>query len=635
MSYAVIPPRGALGEDLPRDLSLLKTGLAPMPTPADTFNQILASSPIPDEVKAEWAPINAAVSGSPLANLNFDEIQKDPSKAINGLAQAMPDVLGNMGIDPGDLGSQLLTIAAGNVGTLVNGQPGPVVHAAIATSASYACLAVGIPPELGTLAVDAVWNGEINENTIEAAGAVTGAIAGGALGCFIGLPPIIGAFIGSIAGKAVGSLMSDVFDVGYESAKKAAQAEWNSLFSSTQNQLTGVRDQYINILMAHRGEYWALFDRIIDNISFQWQVLECNSTYARFPLLWSGSGNVNPYFLYPFTPSLCATPINQNLSRGTGCLNSKGTLPNVLGGGCGAIYGCPYPAFPDMGTNDPYRERVVQAFAAYDIWWVPPEQRQAIDSQWAQFFAQPGNVSTDLKWNNHTMGVFKSLWESPMHSGATSAIPYTKAVENLSRNARQMDIAGYPTNGAVTDYLKKVNYKSAYPSPFAPCPPYVDPKGFNGCQAFPFNAWMTFWSDYRGHCKDYAPRHPNDCEVMCDREVKSTLNAYQAQLLQTMSSALDLRSIQAAAVRIGADLVSSCGVYTGAAAVNANRSSLIKGNLDKAIAQSSTNQSLILNKNQQMRDAVRYGKLKNSFVNYSALAMGGALLGAAMLRGRR
>ena len=51
MNYAVIPPRrslGALGDDMARDLSLLQTGLAPLPTPADTFNQILASSPVPD-----------------------------------------------------------------------------------------------------------------------------------------------------------------------------------------------------------------------------------------------------------------------------------------------------------------------------------------------------------------------------------------------------------------------------------------------------------------------------------------------------------------------------------------------------------------------------------------------------------
>lgn len=634
------------------NLALLKPGGPPMPTPADTFNQILASSPIAADVSAAWAPINDAVKGASALPPNFyEEIQKDPKAAANaavsGLAQTLPDVLGNIGIDPGSYGDQMLTAAAGNLGTLAKGDAAPLLHAAIATSASYACQSIGIPPQLGTLAVDTVWNGQITSGTLEAAGAVAGSIAGAALGSYVGIPPVIGAFVGSILGKSVGDVVADVFGIGGKEARDAMRSEWASVASSIEGQMNGVRDQYINLLIAHRGEYWATFDRIIDNISYQWQSFECNFAHSRFPLLWSGNSNVNPFFLYKYTPSLCGQPINQNLSRGTGCLNTNGILPNITGGGCGAIYGCPYPQFPDMGTNDPYRERVVQAFAAYDIWWVPPEQRQAIDQQWVQYFAQPGDVSPDLKWNTHVMNVYAAQKAQAYEIYHTSApvsaegTAFARRVDSMTAGMKQMLPQGFDKTGKTDAQI------------WDACPPSV-PRGISwrqkdwnsqrqawttkdvplGCALIPYDDWMTYWASYRLHCSALAPNNPKKCEAMCDAEAKSTLTVFQAQLMTTMEAALDLRSIQAAAVRIAGDLVSSGAVYAGAAKVNADRSNLIQGNLTKAFAQNASDQALVLKKNAEMVNAVRYGRTKNTLINGAMLMAGGGLLAAAIMRRR-
>jgi hypothetical protein len=268
----------------------------------------------------------------------------------------------------------------------------------VKTGAAYGCKQLGIPPEIGNITIDAIADGEISEKTLIAAGGLGGAVGGAAICSLIGIPPCIGGYLGGMAGKFVGGAVSDLLHLGMgKSDREAARQARLKLEAGMRGELSGLRTAYINMTLGARAAWWANFDHMIDNLSMQWQAIECAGlppnpsgdtavTYGRIPLLWSGIGTVNPFFLYPFNASTCARPLNQNLSRGTGCLNSRGLLSSVTELGCRQPYGCPYPSFPELGAKDSFDERVVQAFAAYDIWWVPQGGRKAIDDQWPALF---------------------------------------------------------------------------------------------------------------------------------------------------------------------------------------------------------------------------------------------------------
>lgn len=400
MSYASIPSLGALTASGVLNVGASINSSAPqvpgMPalsTPTDTMNQIMASSPDAKSVEGDWAPAMDAAASIGMPNA---EMMGDPGKATAFMMQAMPTVMQAAGITgPAADIAQVASGFAPQVGALVDGHPGPLVMAGIKTGAAYGCQELGIPPDIGNITVDAIAAGEFSEETLIAAGGLGGAVGGSALCSLVGIPPCIGGFVGGTAGKLVGGFVGSALNVGRSSAdKKAAREAQKALEAQAAGQLASIRAQYVDMVRANRGVWWAKFDNVIDNFSLQWQALECNITRVRFPLLWSGTGTVNPYFLYPYAASTCARPPNRNLSKGTGCLNSKGLLSVVTESGCPEPYGCPYPTFPTIGS-DPYNERVLQAFAAYDIWWVPPESRSAIDQLWLDSLPKPNDFPTD------------------------------------------------------------------------------------------------------------------------------------------------------------------------------------------------------------------------------------------------
>ncbi len=389
-------------------------GGLPLPLPSDTLNQIMQSSPVAASIASDWAPAIDAVVRS---GISYDDITKSPGKAIEVMATALPVVLEAAGV--GGTPADIAQIAAGlapQVGELIDGHPGPLVLAGVKTGAAYGCKQLGIPPEIGNITIDAIADGEISEQTLIAAGGLGGAVGGAAICSLIGIPPCIGGYIGGMAGKFVGGAVSDLLHLGMgKSEREAARQARLKLEGAMRGELSGLRNAYINMTLGSRGTWWANFDHIIDNLSMQWQAIECAGlppnpsgdtpvTYGRIPLLWSGIGTVNPFFLYPFSASTCARPLNQNLSRGTGCLNSRGLLSSVTEIGCRQPYGCPYPSFPALGAKDMWEERVVQAFAAYDIWWVPPGSRKAIDDQWPALFPTGDMKPRDLDVRRHQGG---------------------------------------------------------------------------------------------------------------------------------------------------------------------------------------------------------------------------------------
>jgi hypothetical protein len=400
MSYAHIPPLGRVTVDGAISVGVnIKSqvpqvpGMPALATPTDTLNQIMASSPDVASIEGDWAP---AIDAAAKIGMPSSEVMKDPGKAASYMVTALPIVMDAAGVK--GTGADIAQVAAGfapQVGALVDGHPGPLVVAGIKTGAAYGCQQLGIPPDIGNITIDAIASGEFSDQTLIAAGGLGGAVGGSALCSLIGIPPCVGGFVGGAAGKFVGGFVSSALHIGRSSdEKKAAREAARKLEAQAASELNSVRQQYAAMLLPSRGTWWAKFDNIIDNFSLQWQALECNITHVRFPLLWSGTGNVNPFFVYPYQASLCARAPNKNLSKGTGCLNSKGILSTVTERGCPEPYGCPYPTFPTIGS-DPTTERVLQAFAAYDIWWAPPENRQPIDQAWVDSLPKPNDRPRD------------------------------------------------------------------------------------------------------------------------------------------------------------------------------------------------------------------------------------------------
>ena len=418
MTYARIPPLGAsasasiqantagLIPDIQSSLPQMP-GMPPITSPEKSARQIIESSPIAEDIASDWGP---AIGIAGKIGIPSEKVMNDPGAAVTFMMQAMPVVLEAAGISGDAL--DYVTMAskfAPEIGALVDGRPKPIVFGLVKTGAAYGCQQLGIPPELGTATIDVIRAGEISDETFEAAGGMGGAIGGSALCSLVGIPPCIGGFAGGIAGKAVGGFVASLGHIGSSKAEKDKErAERQRLEAQITGELNAIRRGYEDAIRQWRPSWWAQVDGVIDGFNAQWQALECGdpahgAVGTRFPLLWSGQGTVNPYFVYPYSSSTCTVPINRNLSRGTGCLNSKGLLVGMVESGCPQPYGCPYPGLPVQGAPNAFAARVIQAFAAYDIWWVPPEGRDQINQGWVDYLSKPNERPIDPTTRNRGM----------------------------------------------------------------------------------------------------------------------------------------------------------------------------------------------------------------------------------------
>ncbi len=536
---------GALG----LEASASASGSSAPSTPSETSAMIQGSVPTAAQVDSEWGPFMEAAK-----TFNFNpSSEMAPSAAVEFLMRAMPAIFESTGIGGPGM-AQLAQFASGTsteFGALARGEYKPLAMVAIKAGAAYACYNLGVDPRVGELTVEVIKDGEFTNKDLEAAGAVGGSIGGATLAGVIGVPPAIGGFVGGLAGQAAGAAVASALKIGGgKTEREQKRRELQARVAAMRGQLGQMRDQMAQNLIIARGEWWSKFDHMVDNFSLQWQGLECNQAFARFPLLWTGDGL--PFFRHPFDASLCAGPVNRNLARGTGCLQNGMLLPIInRGGQCSRVYGCEYPVFPSLGASDVWNERVCQAFAAYDIWWQPPgEKRRAVDDLWARSLPSPDARAADPSVRSHMRN----------ESYATFLANQLKAKE--------------------------------------------------GCRS-------------------------HECRVNADRSLGSAFGSYQAELLGVSSEALSMAGIESAAIRIDHDLVSTASTYAAAAVINAERSSLVKGSLTKAIGGEKRAADLIVKSAASLRQSASFGRGLNHVVNYGMLLTGGALLGAALMKGRR
>lgn len=400
MSYALV---SGLGADAPI-ASAATSALSLVPTKSELRTEITpyidianAVSPPPgfDPTKPEtWTPERIIPYGMRMAQ----EIQKQLGIAPVDLAQIEKLVKGDLKwLD--EMGIPLTTIPT-NLRQLC------VTFAK--TVAIAACKQLGIPPEIGTATLDALSDGEFTSSDVESIGGVAGGMGGTFVCGLIGLPPQLGGYLGSYAGKIVGGLVSDVLDIGGGKAEREERRrQRDQARAAVRKELNSIRGQYQSMVVPLvRTLYWETFDNMLEDLENFWEKTECTTGVegvlppVRFPLLWGASGlgqgldaRAMPFLRYQYDGSRCP-PQNYSLERPAGqCVSFTKPVAPGLATGCPSMFGCPYPVLPPLGAGG--AERVAQAFAAYNVWWLQPGNRAANTDAWKNALPQPSAHTVD------------------------------------------------------------------------------------------------------------------------------------------------------------------------------------------------------------------------------------------------
>jgi len=395
MSYALLSPMRGYGA-------------VPM-SPGRLSNMPLL--PTKSEVASDLAPyIYIADKVSPPAGFKpTDPDTWTPDRMIPYGINMATELQKHLGLAPVDLG-KITQIVSGELkwldelGIPITSVPTNVRDLAMLfarCSAVAACKQIGIPPEIGTATVDALADGEFTNRDVEAIGGVAGGMGGSYVCGLIGLPPQLGGYIGSFAGKVIGGLVSDVLGIGGGSAEREERRrQEEEMRRAIRKELESIRGQYQSMVVPLvRTLYWEVFDRMLADLENFWEKTECTTGVegvlppVRFPLLWGTSGLVQgiaptdeQFLRYGFDASRCPPP-NYALTRNPAlCLGPRLIQPGTASG-CPSMFGCPYPSFPALGGGG--GERVAQAFAAYNVWWMQPQNRPANTDAWKAALPEP------------------------------------------------------------------------------------------------------------------------------------------------------------------------------------------------------------------------------------------------------
>ena len=283
--------------------------------------------PTRDAIREIYAPYQEAIDAIPMPR-GFDPVKfvtqgetLTAESAIQWSFDTIQQLQKHLNLSPPDL-TRLQQIARGELkwlnefGVPLTTIPTSVREAAIAlaTCAAFnACKQLGIPPEIGTLTVESLSDGELTDRDVMAMGGLAGGLAGSYLGSMIGIPPQLGGFVGGYLGKMLGSGLSDVLGIGGGSSARAERRRQDrERRRAVRGMLEQVRGQYQNLIVPLvRQMYWMVFDNSLVQIENQWQKSECDAR-ARFPILWGAAGGLvglprdaDPFLRYTFDGSRC------------------------------------------------------------------------------------------------------------------------------------------------------------------------------------------------------------------------------------------------------------------------------------------------------------------------------------------
>lgn len=397
MSYAIVSPRayGGFGA-----------------SPSAAVQTTLSLLPTKSEVAQDMQPyLDIANAVSPPAGFDpKDPNTWTPERVIPYGIRTVQEITKHLGISPIDL-SQATQLVKGelkwldDLGIPLTTIPTNVRDVAILfvrTSAVAACKQLGIPPEIGTATVDALADGEFTSRDVESIAGVAGGMGASYLCGLIGIPPQLGGYIGSYAGKVVGSLVSDALSIGGGKAEREErERQTRAMRDAVRKQLQAIRGQYQTMVVPLvRTLYWEVFDRMLADLENFWEKTECTTGVegvlppVRFPLLWGASGLAQGlsaqderFLRYGYDASRCPPP-NYALTKDAALCVSPRLISPGTASGCPSMFGCPYPSFPELGAGG--AERVAQAFAAYNVWWMQPgENRTRNTDAWKAAMPEP------------------------------------------------------------------------------------------------------------------------------------------------------------------------------------------------------------------------------------------------------
>lgn len=388
MSYALTAPLRGLGQ---------------APT-IPTLETIEGHLPTRDEIRRLYEPYQSTIDRVPLPR-GFDPVKfattgegLDATQAIAWTLRTAEELRKHLGLQLPDM-SVLTKIAKGELewldefGVPLTTIPTNVREVAMAlaiTAAFNVCKQLGIPPEIGTMTVESLADGELTSRDVQSMGGLSGGIAGSYLGGLIGIPPQLGGFVGGYLGKMLGGGVSDLLGIG---GGRAEREERRRAEREARQQVRGmleqVRGQYQQLVPPSRTIFWMVFDDALKQIENEWEQAECLAGTI-FPILWGASSgprldlrpDEDPFLRYAFYASRCPPP-NQALWRNPKqCVSFSQPIEPGTRQGCPSVFRCPYPSFPNLGAGDV--ERVAQAFAAYNFWWIQPPSRGPNTDAWVR-----------------------------------------------------------------------------------------------------------------------------------------------------------------------------------------------------------------------------------------------------------
>jgi len=263
--------------------------------------------------------------------------------------------------------------------------------------------ATGVDPRICTVTVEALKDGKLGRNDVEAIGATAGAIGGAAVCQAFGIPAPIGAFFGGKFGAMIGETVSDVFGIG-----KSKEDLWIEHTKEVLRQLQKSAAEANAQCTELRHMYWDSFDRTAIGLEQKWEDMELRLGW-RFGLRWFDQ----QWDGVPFTSVWDAQakvyrPVNSLKSKTTYAQHTDFCRSEVTVSDSGTLrskrcryicaepYGCPYPILATGGAPTSRAlygnaQRVVSAYAARGWKWLPPSARQ-----YNCGFAAPHGAVTDL-----------------------------------------------------------------------------------------------------------------------------------------------------------------------------------------------------------------------------------------------
>jgi hypothetical protein len=157
-------------------------------------------------------------------------------------------------------------------------QEGAQAAALIVTA--IVCQELGLDMRIGTVLVESMMDGRLDEDECASIGGVAGSVACGCALQAFGVPYPIGAFVGGILGSTIGSAIAEIFQVGEEERRKLRQQALEEACEAA----LAAHNQYSATCNQWRDAYYREFESSRAALESAWTAVESNPVVGKFAL---------------------------------------------------------------------------------------------------------------------------------------------------------------------------------------------------------------------------------------------------------------------------------------------------------------------------------------------------------------